>query len=113
MQVVEALVVAGESAAEKQPRKGPFDHSAMTAELLARLEAFAGDPAEDPASTERGTTAPTIVGLVPVQLARTTAWATTAGTLDRLYLFKDVFEHGAVWDSGGREVDGQRDAAPV
>jgi hypothetical protein len=43
-----AFVADGEASVSSQPRDRSFDHPAMSAELLAGLDTFAGDPYLDP-----------------------------------------------------------------
>src|SRR5688500_12432431 len=65
-----ALVAAGEPAVAGQPGQRAFDDPAVPAELLAGLDAAAGDPGRDLPGTQPGPQMVVVVALVGVQPAR-------------------------------------------
>lgn len=63
-----AVVSGGEAVVAEQPGDGSFDHPAVFAQLLARLDAFARDADGDAAVADPGAEVGVVVGLVGVQL---------------------------------------------
>jgi hypothetical protein len=71
-----AVVPDGQSVITEQPGDRSFDHPAVFAQFRAGLDAFAGDPYGHAVITNPDTEIGLVVGLVGVQLGRsTTAWA--------------------------------------
>jgi hypothetical protein len=68
------LVADLQPPAAHQPRQRPPDHVAVTAELIARLDAAAGDARGDAAAAQRPAAAGAVVGLVQVELVGPPPW---------------------------------------
>ena len=95
-----------------QPRVRTFDHPAMAAELLLRLNAFAGDPRCDSPSAQRSLVLLRRVPLVCVQFVRALA-GPACRTSNRPDRVDRLLKHRRLVDVGGRQEDRERDPLPV
>lgn len=96
-----AFVSDGESAVTEQPCDRSFDHPTVFAQLLAGLDAFAGDPDGDAAVADPRPQFGVVVGLVGVQFCGVCA-DEAASELDRWDRSDQRFEGvGVVGVRGG------------
>jgi hypothetical protein len=115
-QDVAAPLVAGlQSPIAHQPGQRPLHHRAVAAQPLARLDAAAGDPRDDPASAQGAAAAWVVVALVAVQLGRALAGppGATVGTLDGWDGVHHGLQQHRVVGVGRRQPHGQWNAAAV
>ena len=110
---VGSSLVADEEAAETgEPGEGSLDHPAVPAEALAGVEAASGDAGDDAALVTGPAAAWKIVGLVSVQLARSSAGPTPA-LADRRHRVEHRLQHSAVVDVGRGQDNGEGNAAGI
>jgi hypothetical protein len=109
------FVADGETAVAKQPRQGPLDLPAVTAQPLAGLHAAASDPRADPTTTERPSAGRIVVAFVAVQLDRALAGPPGASSRpdNRWDGIDQLFQQLRVMGVGRRQARCQRDAASV
>ena len=115
MNIGAALVADGEATVAREPGQGALDDPAMSAELLAGVDALASDAAPDPAPMEVASAPGEVVRLVGVELQRTLARAAGAATWaeDRWDAVDQRLEEARVVQVRRREADDQGDAPAV
>lgn len=114
MQVGVPFVAHQEAAVAVQPGEGALDHPAVAPQLLAGLDAPAGDARGDMAAAQQAAVLCGIVALVSVQFARSAAGPTPASTRwpqgrERI---DEALQDGALVDVGGGDEQRQWGAAP-
>lgn len=92
-----------------QPGQCSLDHPAIAAQLLAALDALAGNADLDGALRQRLSTARDVIGLVRMQLRRSLPWTATRA-FDRLDSIQQRLKVDAVMAVRRSQQNGQRDA---
>ena len=95
-----------------QPGEGALRHPSEPPQMLARLDAFAGDAGRDPTAPQRGPAPGAVRRLVGVELPGAAAGA-AAGLANRHYRIDQRRAAAPVRHVGGREFFRQWDALPL
>ncbi len=109
--VAAPLVVDGQAADAVEPSVGTLDDPAVTPELPAALDAFAGDAGYDPARPTLLAPRPGIVGLVGVQLAGPPAGSSAPSISQGRDGVEPPGHHHAVVPVGPAQAEADRRAA--
>ena len=112
MDVTSAFVARHEPAVAVDLGKGALDDPSVSAQLLAGLDAAAGDAGSDPATTAGLATTAMIISLIGVKLV----WPVPRAAIlapDPRDAVEQLFERHAVVGVGTRQEEGERDAVPV
>ena len=110
--VASALVASDEPAVAVDPGEGALDDPAMSAQLLAGLDAASGDAGRDPAAAAGLAAPPMVVCLVGVQLVRP-APCPAGLAADRRDAVQQLLERLAVVGVSTGQHEGEWDAVPV
>lgn len=111
MEVGTSLVADRQATETGDPRQGPLDDPAMSSEVVAALDAAAGDARHDAPRPTFLPAAAVIVGLVRVQFVRPPARATAAACPEARYRVEGFSQHTAIVAVGPRQ--GQAEWCPM
>src|SRR5262245_51017503 len=112
MDVGTPLVANGEAAEAIEPGERALDDPTMPAQLLTRVDAFAGNADPDVATAEGATAAGNIVGLVGMDLGGTLA-SPAVGLLDPGNGVEQWLKDHRLVAVGPRQECGEREAGPL